>query len=79
MSKDISIQLLGQNIAYLRKQNNLTQTEMAKLLCIGIGSLRRIEHGELPPRIRISFLYSVYDSFGILPGTLLRDHLGENT
>lgn len=62
---------LCHNIYRLRKDNNLTQKEMAKLLKIGIGSLRKLEAGIIPPRMTVDIFYHVYAAFGISPDQLV--------
>lgn len=40
---------------------------MAKLLGIGVGSLTKIEKGELPQRLSANIIYRIYKEFGIKP------------
>lgn len=54
-----------QNVTWLRKHYGLSQKEMAKKLEIGVGTLRKIEKGELPPGLKIDVLYRVRIVFGI--------------
>lgn len=62
---------LCHNIYRLRKANNLTQKEMAKILKVGVGSLRKLEAGIIPPRMTVDILYHVYVAFGISPSQLM--------
>lgn len=62
---------LCHNIYRLRKANNLTQREMAKILKIGVESLRKLEAGIIPPRMTVDVLYQVYAAFGISPDQLV--------
>lgn len=55
------------NIAWLRAQNGLSQKAMAKLLHIGVPTLKKIEAGELPPGLSSSIFFYVEDAFGIPP------------
>lgn len=53
------------NLAALRKQHNLTQTQMANILGIGITSWRSIERGVMPPKLSALVVYRAADAFGI--------------
>ena len=55
------------NVAFLRKKNGLAKKDMAKLLGIGVGSLTKIEKGELPQRLSANIIYRIYKEFGIKP------------
>ena len=63
--------ILKNNLVCLRKQNGLSQKQMARLLGIGVGSLRKLEHGCLPSRLSVDFLFRIQDLFHIQPHTLL--------
>lgn len=65
------IQILCENIAFLRKENHLSKKEMAAILNIGVQSLTKLENGELPPRLRVDIIFHIYDRFGILPQALV--------
>ncbi len=53
------------NILALRKKYNLTQRQMARKLHIGVLSLRRLEHGTIPPRMTVEVLYYINMEFRI--------------
>ena len=53
------------NVLYLRQKNNLTQTQMAQIMEVGIGTVRLLEHGILPPRLRADVLYRLRDHFRV--------------
>lgn len=55
------------NVAWLRKKYGLSKVKMAKLLGIGVGSLNKIEKGELPPRMSVDVVFNIHKHFGILP------------
>ena len=59
------IKYLSYNISYLRKSNNITKREMAKILSIGIKSLNKIEQGIIPPRLSVEVLFRIRDYFGV--------------
>ena len=59
------IEIFLNNVIWLRKHYGLSKKEMAKKLEIGIGTLNKIEKGELPPELRIDVLYCIWKEFGI--------------
>lgn len=65
------------NVAWLRRQHGLSKKKMAQLLGIGIGSLNKIEKGELPPRISLENLTKIQEHFGIALTDLFGKRLGE--
>lgn len=58
------------NITWLRKKHNLSKKDMANLLQIGVGSLTKIEKGELPLRLSTEVIFRVSNIFGIAPEDL---------
>ena len=64
-TNDEAIKYLSYNILCLRRTNNLTKKEMAKILGIGIASLNKIEQGILPPRLSVTILFKIQAHFGI--------------
>ena len=75
MEPQTSFTHLGRNLFILRKIHRLSQKEMAKRLGIGVGSLRRLESGTLPPRFNIHALEQIYVNFNILPTQILTQEL----
>lgn len=69
------IQILCENIAFLRKENHLSKKEMATILNIGVQSLTKLENGELPPRLRVDVIFHIYDRFGIHPQMFMSQRL----
>lgn len=59
------------NVTLLRKQHGLTQVQMAAILDVGVGTVRSLERGILPPRLTIAVLLRVYDHFHVLPSRML--------
>ncbi len=55
------------NVTRLRKRHGLTKKEMAKTLGISVGTLNKIEKGELPPRMSVEIVFNIYQHFGIHP------------
>ena len=62
---------LAHNLLWLRKKYSYSQKTMAQLLGIGVGSLRKLEHGVIPPRLTVEFLEPLYFCFQITPSMLL--------
>lgn len=58
------------NVKFLRENNNLSKKEMAKILGIGIGSLTKLEKGEIPERMGANVIINICDYFHILPNKL---------
>ena len=56
-----------ENIVFLRKQHKLSKKKMAEILGIGIGTLNRIEKGELPTRISTRVIFRIKDHFHLSP------------
>lgn len=69
------LQQMMENITCLRKKHGLSKKQMAKILHIGVGTLNKIERGEIPPRITIDLFYCVHSYFHIDPRTLLSQGL----
>jgi len=58
------------NVKILREDNNLSKKEMAKILGIGIGSLTKVEKGEIPKRMRANVIINIFNYFHVLPNNL---------
>ena len=66
------IDIFTSNIIWLRKYYGISRKRMAELLNIGVRSLRQIEQGKLPPRLKVDVLLAVQKHFGISPALLLQ-------
>ena len=64
-----------QNVAWLRRHYGISKKRMAKLLHISLGSIDRMEKGDLPEEIDVSVLFYIQDYFGIPPQELLERRL----
>ena len=53
------------NVTWLRKQHGFSKKQMAQILGICIGSLNKIENGQLPSRLGIGILHRIHAHFGI--------------
>ena len=60
------------NIRALREREGISKAAMAKRLHIGVGTLTRLERGELPPRLDCSIVFVICDEFGISVSDLFR-------
>ena len=67
---DVS-QHIAENIRYLRQKHKMTQAALANQLGIGIGSLRRLESGDILSRFRCRCICQIYNIFHISADTLL--------
>lgn len=65
MKKSKYFKTLGYNLHWLRKENNLTQKEMADKLGISISSLRKLENGIVTPRLTINVIFNASKEFSI--------------
>ena len=66
------------NIRFLRQQHNLSQKDMARILGMGVGMLRRIEHGEMPRRCHAGHLLALSEHFGVATHAVLFQRLDED-
>ena len=64
------LETLTHNLHWIRRQNGYSRKAMAGILKIGVGSLAKLERGEIPPRLSVDVLFAVYDHFGITPSAL---------
>ena len=66
------------NVYYLRKKHHLTQKEMAQILGVGVGNLRKMEKGPEYPRIYGKMLIRVCNHFDIFADVMLKEDIWEN-
>ena len=59
------------NIRYLRKQHNLSQKQMAQIMRLCVGGIRKIEKGDHSVRIHIGHIYRLCDHFSISADALV--------
>lgn len=64
---EYEIEIFMENIAYLRKKNGYTKKRMAKLLGISVYQLNLIEKGIMPKKLSVAVLFSIHNSFGLMP------------
>lgn len=53
------------NVVWLRKHHGFSKREMAKCLEIGVGTLNKLERGEIPPRMGCKIFFAVSARFGV--------------
>ncbi|MBQ9963765.1 MAG: helix-turn-helix transcriptional regulator, partial [Clostridia bacterium] len=70
-----ALTILSHNMKHIREQYAFSKRDMARLLGIGIGSLNKLEKGELPPRLGVEILFNIQHYFGISPQILLTEKL----
>ena len=59
-----------ENVRALRKRHGLSKEKMARLLHIGVGSLSKIESGQMPPRMTVEVVFNIQDHFRLSPESL---------
>lgn len=64
-------EILAHNLCWLRKQYGLSKRKMAACMGIGIHSLNQLEKGIIPPRLKVSVFYALYERFQITPSQML--------
>ena len=77
MDNNDELQIFLHNIVWLRNHYGISKKKMASMLGIGVQSLTKIEHGELPPRLRANIFLAVEQEFSIPPFIQLTVRLGE--
>jgi len=61
---------LAYNVKKIRMQHGLSKTAMAGMLSISTESLRKIENGQIPPRLVVLVPFRIASSFDITPAEL---------
>jgi len=63
------------NIKYLRLKHGLSKKEMTELMGIGLGSLNRIESGEVPRNLGTRVIVELMLHFRVSARDLMEKHL----
>ena len=63
----------SRNVHYLRKKNGYTQKDMAIIMHICVGSLRKLEKGMIPKCITAETLYLLCKHFHISADLILNE------
>ena len=66
--KGLDLHILGNNLKELRKKNNLSQDDMANILCVSQACINKYENGKI--QISTSNLYKISKKFKISPSKL---------
>ncbi len=69
-TKEKCLQIICKNIAKIQKLIGMSDKEYAKILEIGVNSLKRIKKGEFPKSVTIITIIRIYEEFGIFPSQL---------
>lgn len=77
MPSDKDTEIFCRNVAWLRQTHGLSQKEMARRLHIGVGSLRQLEQGRLPPRMGALVFLHIHKAFGLPPAMLFQPQYPE--
>lgn len=64
-------QYLAKQLKLLRKEQGLTQKQLAKLLNVSLYSIKKLEKGEIPKKLSVNILMDIHYNFGITPSQML--------
>lgn len=70
MKNHYELQIFCQNIRDLRQRHNLTQAQMARIMGVGLHSIRLLERNVLPPQLHCDVIYRLSTHFHIRPSRL---------
>ena len=73
MAIDKEIQILLQNIKYLRETNGLSKKEMSRVLGISVLTLNKMEQGIMPPSVGVDIVFRLSEKFNIKPCDLFKN------
>jgi len=62
---------ISENMRYLRRKKQLSQAALARQLGMGLHSLRRLESGDIPPRLNSNGICRICAFFDISADHLL--------
>lgn len=62
----------ARNFLFLRRENKLTQKQMAEKLKTSIYTVRKIEHGTVPKKLSVKLLINIYQTFGVCAKELFK-------
>lgn len=72
MRIDSELQTVYENIQWVKRVHHLTDRELAKILHIGVPTLRSILNGTFPPRTSIALFFYMADFLNISPAALFK-------
>ena len=70
MKEKNDVQILCQNIKFLRQKYKLSKNKMAQILGVSVKTLNCIENGNFPPRMSCEILLRIQHHFAISPRQL---------
>lgn len=79
MADNRDLEIFCENFRWMRQHHGLTQKQMAQCLEISVGYVRRLERGELPPRLGVEIFLRIYRKFGISPSRQFSQQLSRDT
>ena len=77
MSQKSELHIFCQNIRDLRQRHNLTQTQMARIMGVGLHSVRCLERNIVPPRLSCEVIYTLSNHFHLHSACLFIPLYGE--
>lgn len=75
-ANESQLRTFAHNITWLRKHFGISKKRMAALLGVSAATIRRLECGEVPPRMGVEVLFRVYKEFGLKPSDQCQHKLG---
>ena len=73
--REIYINIFTENITYLRKANKLSLKQMSEILDISTYTVKQLEKGVLPSKLKVSVLFKVQQHFFISPQIMVSEKL----
>ena len=74
-SYDKEIETMLHNLIWLKKDNNFSKKDIAKLLEINVADWEQIEQSVLPKNLKVNIFYIILENFGIHPSDLMYKEL----
>ena len=63
----MGIQILCENICRARKESAMSQKQLADIMGISVATLKKLENGEVPPRMKVTAILRFCKQFGLKP------------
>ena len=70
MNEKDDVQILCQNIKFLRQKHKLSKNKMSQIFGVSVKTLNSIENGILPPRMSCEPIFRIQGYFSIRPSQL---------
>lgn len=75
VQKEKAIDIFTFNVAWIRKENNISKKRMAEILGISIYTLNKIENGILPPKLKVDVIFNIKNYFNVPVNYILEKKL----